>query len=418
MNLLINIYNFNNFQNTMKEECKMKNFKYIYEKCIEFHHNGREIIIYGAGLAGHLIYRSLKNKYGVEADYFCTSFEAEHIDRDTKLTVLNRDSLCYHKQALVIVALGITFSDKTYIEIERFILLAGVPKENIIINTHDWIISEAKPYIDGNGKLNIYTLSFHVTKQCNLKCKMCGQLLFGLVERRSFPSEQIIRDSDTIFRLVDYIEVMKLIGGELLTYAKLDELIDHLNLYKDKIGLLEIYTNGAIMPKESILNAIVQYEGNIQVTISDYGKLSVAKEAWLKFGKDFNIKINVMGFNLERENTGYKGWIDCTKIEDLNETEDSLEQKFESCGQRLDFVLEDSVLGKCTSFHMLNYALGRELDKNESIYINDEISDEEKKKRIVELGSDDQYLQVCRYCVWGSSIRDKLPRFPAAEQME
>ena len=396
----------------------MKNFKYIYEKCIEFHNNGREIIIYGAGLAGHLIYRSLKNKYGVEADFFCTSFESEHVDRDTKLPVLNRDSLCNHKQALVIVALGITFSEKTYIEIEKFILLAGIPKENIIINTHEWIVSEAKPYIDGNGKLNIFTLSFHVTKQCNLKCKMCGQLLFGLVERKSFPSAQIIRDSDTIFKLIDHIEVMKLIGGELLTYAKLDELIEHLNLYKDKIGLLEIYTNGAIIPKKSILDAIVQYEGNIQVTISDYGKLSIAKEAWIKFGNDYNVKINILGFDLGEEKTGYKGWIDCREIVDLKESEETLEQKYKLCGQRLDFVLEDSVLGKCTSFHMLNYALGTELDKDEAAYINDEISDEEKRKKIIKLGSDEQYLHVCKYCIWGSSIREKLPRFPAAEQME
>lgn len=89
---------------------------------------------------------------------------------------------------------------------------------------------------------------------------MCGQLLFGPVKRSFFPSEQIIRDTDTIFTLIDHIEIMKLIGGELLTYAKLDELINYLNKYKDKIGLLEIYTNGAIIPKLSVLNAIVNYE--------------------------------------------------------------------------------------------------------------------------------------------------------------
>lgn len=391
--------------------------KKIYEKCKRAKDGNNEIIIYGAGLVAHLIYNSLKNRGRVEADYFCTSFEPEHVDKSTHLTVLNRESLRFHKNALIVVALGITFSEKTYKDIEEYVIASGISKENLIIETHDWIIKEAKPYIDKDGKLNVYTLSFHVTKQCNLKCKMCGQLLFGPVKRRSFPEEQIIHDTDVIFDLIDYIQVMKLIGGEVLTYAKLDELIVYLNQYKNKIGLLEIYTNGAVIPKKSLLDAIVNYQGDIQVTISDYGRLSIAKETWVEFGKKFGVTINILGFVSEGED-GYKGWIDCTETKDLGESEEELNLKYQGCGQRLDFVLEDSILGKCTSFHMINYALGKELNKDDCVYINDDLSNEEKRKKIVAMGSDDKYLDICRYCVWGSTVRDKLERFPAAEQME
>lgn len=317
---------------------------------------------------------------------------------------------------MVVAALGVTFSQKTYDDIEEYVIKAGVSKENVIMDTHNWIVHEAKPYIDQNGKLNIYTLSFHVTKMCNLKCKMCGQLLFGPVKRRAFPSEQIIRDTDVIFELIDHIEVMKLIGGEVFTYSKLDELINYLSRYMNKIGLLEIYTNGAIVPKPSTLEAIKNYKGDLQVTISDYGELSIAKEFWVNWGREHNIKINILGFE-SKGNAGYKGWIDCTKTKNLEESEEDLSLKYRSCEQRLDYVLEDSVLGKCTSFHMLNYALGRELDSKECVYINDELSIEEKRKKILALGSDDKCLEVCKYCVWGSSIRNTLPRFPAAEQM-
>lgn len=395
----------------------MSNFSYIHEKCREASAKNGEIIIYGAGLVAHLIYNSLINKWGVYPSYFCTSFEPEHIDRSTKLMVLNRDSLRFHQEAVIIVALGITFSEKTYEEIEKYVLASGISKENLIIDTHDWIVNEAKPYIDKNGKLNIFTLSFHVTKQCNLKCKMCGQLLFGPVKRRSFPAEQIIHDTDKIFELIDHIEVLKLIGGEVFTYAQLDELIIHLYKYKEKIGLLEIYTNGAIIPSKKVLDSITNYKGNIQVTISDYRKLSIAKETWIEFGRENDIKINVLGF-VSGGDSGYKGWIDCTETRNLGESEEELMTKFCGCGQRLDFVLEDSVLGKCTSFHMLNYALDRELSREECVYINDKVNNEELKKKIVEFGSDDKYLDVCRYCIWGSSVRDKLPRFPAAEQLE
>lgn len=44
----------------MKEELKE-----IYEKCKKAKDNNNEIIIYGAGLIGHLIYNSLKNKWDI-----------------------------------------------------------------------------------------------------------------------------------------------------------------------------------------------------------------------------------------------------------------------------------------------------------------------------------------------------------------
>lgn len=43
----------------------MEQFKEIYMKCEEAHEKNNEIIIYGAGLIGHLIYDCLVNKGGV-----------------------------------------------------------------------------------------------------------------------------------------------------------------------------------------------------------------------------------------------------------------------------------------------------------------------------------------------------------------
>ena len=389
----------------------------IWNKIYKALHEGRPIILYGAGLIGHLIYDSLKNRCNLDNCLFCTSYEPEHFDNITGLKVLNRESLKFYKDALVIVGLGITFSNKIYEEIKDYCLKVGIREDNLILRTSDWFLKLAKPYIDRRGELHVYTLSFHVTKMCNLKCRMCGQLLFGPVKRRSFPSEQIIDDTDKIFRIIDHIGVMKLIGGEVMMYRDLDKLIHRLNKYNSKIGLLELYTNGAVMPKPSLLEAIKSYKGNFQVTISDYGKLSCAKNIWVDFGIKTGINVNVLNFSIVGR-SGFKGWIDCREINELSETPDETIEKYVKCGQRLDFVLEDSILGKCTSFHMLNYALNHELCHDEAVYLYDSLSDEEIKKKIVELGSDDVPLRVCKYCIWGSDIRDTLPRFPAAEQLD
>lgn len=389
----------------------------IWEKIMQAKQDGREIILYGAGLVGHLIYESIKVRGGVDVYSFCTSYEPEHIDRETGLKVLNRESLKFHKEALIIVGLGITFSNKVYEEIRTYCLDEGIKEENLILRTGDWFLKLAKPYIDDNGKLHVYTLSYHVTKLCNLKCRMCGQLLFGPVKRRSFPSEQITGDADKIFRIVDHISVMKLIGGEVMMYRDLDKLILNLNRYRKQIGLLELYTNGAVIPKAPLLEAIKTYQGYIQITISDYGELSVAKDKWLEFGRQADVRVNVLNFT-HSGHSGSKGWIDCTETVDLKESQEDLLEKYIKCEQRLDFVLEDSVIGKCTSFHMLNYATGQQLSHEEGIYLHDGLADDEIREKIIALGSDEKPLRVCKYCVWGSKIRDTLPRYPAAEQME
>lgn len=93
----------------------------------------------------------------------------------------------------MIVALGITFSEKTYRDIKEYVINAEIPEENLIMETHDWIVHEAKPYIGDGGRLNVYTLSFHVTKQCNLKCRMCGQLLFEPEKGDPFRQNRLYR---------------------------------------------------------------------------------------------------------------------------------------------------------------------------------------------------------------------------------
>lgn len=373
---------------------------------------GGKVIIYGAGWSGRLIEKSLKTKYDINVDLFCTSFDEEHIDILTGLKVINRRQLSeIGGEIAVIVSITNGYSKKEIKEIEDYILNSGINREHLVTDISNWVLQETKPFFE-NGNLSVYTISFHVTKQCNLKCRMCGELLFGLVKRRSFPPKQIIRDCDSIFRLINHVEILKLIGGEVMCYPQLDQLISHLDQYHEQIGILELYTNGAVVPQRRLLDTISSYRGRKQITISDYGVLSVAKDDWVKFGGEKNIKVNILGYNK------YKGWIDCTSVDDIGETELEIESKYKSCEQRIDYVLEDSVLGPCTSFHMLNYARGEQLDRGECVYLYDNCTDEEKKKKIFELGNDDKPLGVCKYCVWGSDIRYTLPRYPAAEQME
>ncbi len=388
----------------------------IIDKCRNYK---GEIIIYGAGLLGHLLYKNLKNRYGVTVAYFCTSFEKNHIDEDTGVEVLNREQLREHTEALYIVALNITFSKVAYESIKSYLLQIGVQNQNIILDTNDWAIKEAKPYIDDSGKLNMFSLSYHVTKICNLKCKMCAQLLFGLVRRRNFPREQIESDMLKVLSFIDRIEILKLIGGEVMCYPYLAQLIKMIKEYSNRVGILEIYTNGAVHPTQELLREIKAYSnvGRVQVTISDYGRLSCAKADWIRFGKEFDVKINILGYHTE-EKDGYKGWIDCTQLLDLKESEYELHEKYVTCGQRLDFVLEDSWIGPCTSYHMINYALDKTLSKSDSLFINDDLSIGEMKSKIVAMGKDEKALWACKYCMWGSKIRDLLPRYPAAEQLD
>lgn len=106
-----------------------------------------------------------------------------------------------------------------------------------------------------------------LTTGCNLNCRHCADL----IPYRPFfyyKKEDVIRDLDKVLSSVREIKEVLLIGGEVMLYQELDDIIDWC-IMQPKIRKIIITTNGTIMPPENVW--AVMKNPKVILRISGYG---------------------------------------------------------------------------------------------------------------------------------------------------
>lgn len=120
------------------------------------------------------------------------------------------------------------------------------------------------------SKLEIPFVEYAVTTHCTLRCKYCSNLVPYFKEPRTLPLQQAKREISQLLEQVDYIYRFKVHGGEPFLYPFLAELLNWLCTQK-KIGEIRISTNGTILPRPEVLQALK--DSKVIVFISDYSEL-------------------------------------------------------------------------------------------------------------------------------------------------
>lgn len=153
------------------------------------------------------------------------------------------------------------------------------------------------------AKLCLNAIDAFVTERCNLKCKCCEVLVqhFGQkVQARHLPIEQLMREADELFRKFDFIRDIHVLGGEPLVYPHIAQYMRHLGKYRNQIGSLYVITNGTIVPKQAVIDAIK--EADAFVLLSDYGHLSRKKDEIVNALKENGVDIQVTDYPWFYEN--------------------------------------------------------------------------------------------------------------------
>ena len=117
----------------------------------------------------------------------------------------------------------------------------------------------------------VYVNEVHitVTTKCTLRCKCCNMLMPYYQEADHIDMKEIKEDIDRIFSFADKIGTLALLGGEPFLYPHLEHILEYIEEnYIDKIGVLEIITNGTILPSEHLLSVIKK--NKVFIRISDY----------------------------------------------------------------------------------------------------------------------------------------------------
>lgn len=254
-----------------------------------------------------------------------------------------------------------------------------------------------------------------ITHRCTLKCKLCGNYSPLYVPAPEWSFEQLADYLDLYFEVVDKVQKLTLSGGEPLMHPQLEILITYLQKYRNRIGLLELITNGTLVPKAVLLDAMQAF-GNVKVIIDNYGpqlstQVSQAESAFAShcifyetrkyFGKD----------------AYYSGWLDMTDLADKHRTPADDAAVYASCIFSQHFqrcIIADGRIYICAVGRRLN-ELGVLKTNHDYLDLTDDKLTIRDKQKILQSFFERDSFESCHYC--NGFCMDR-PRYVPAEQLE
>ena len=88
---------------------------------------------------------------------------------------------------------------------------------------------------------------------CNPHCKDCKDLNPSYPDRVDFDVNQLIMDAEDFLGNVDRVHRLIIMGGDTLLHPELNKLLNFM-IHQEKIGLINIFTDGSINPQADILD--------------------------------------------------------------------------------------------------------------------------------------------------------------------
>lgn len=319
-----------------------------------------------------------------------------------------------HKREKEIIVLAV--SDKNIHEIRRQLLDKGL-LEDIDFFKYEKFMSDIFPFLLSYQQKKNYVdlVQISLTERCTLKCKKCAHGCHVVsADRADLTLEEVKESVDYFFQFTDYVMYFVLIGGEPLLYRNMVPVIEYISKnYGDRIGRLQITTNGSIIPKEELLRCCKKY--NVFFMISNYTR----QVEWIYKKLETLTKI------LHNEGIPYvlfpqeTIWMDYGfDYLNRNASEEQLIKVFDACRTGCHEIRKNRfyfcVMARSVSENMMNSEIGQNDYLDLSLL---DFRDELDRRIYFEyvIGySDKGYLEMCNYCNGASSSCYPIP---AAEQM-
>jgi MoaA/NifB/PqqE/SkfB family radical SAM enzyme len=249
-------------------------------------------------------------------------------------------------------------------------------------------------YVYELDKMYISSISFLPSTRCNLNCEACLNFTPYIKHQMIRPLDQVKKDIDIFFSVVDYIMLFHISGGEPFLYPYLKELVTYIGEnYRDKIHFLQTVTNGTIELKDDILEVLAKYQ--VGITIDDYrDAVPEKREAFDK------ALAQVEKYQLRHDVNKVDKWIDLapTKTDHSDWNEWRLIKHFESCHEPWQELRE----GKLYSCNYASYAAVAGLvEENEEENFKLDTYTKNQMKELMEfrLGYNTKgYVEFCKKC--------------------
>lgn len=254
---------------------------------------------------------------------------------------------------------------------------------------------------------NAFILShfnMRITTRCNFKCKNCTALVQYNNAPRHFSPLKLKNSLNNLMNVVDFIGAFSLLGGEPLLRRDLPALIEIAIEHKEKIGALQITTNGSIIPNKNIIEMAKNH--NIVFAISNYGKINSQRILDITtLLKKHGIKYFCYTFPF--------GWRDIGRIIDGgSRTQEDIESMYCNCNLTAVNMMEDA-LCKCDFIAAATDLRAVPFDKKNTINLT---GTNLSRKEIKSYINSAKPYPACAYCL-GDGMYNTV-RIPVAEQID
>lgn len=242
-------------------------------------------------------------------------------------------------------------------------------------------------------KISIPTMDFNITTRCTLKCKDCGSLMPLYTKEQQFDEnfECFKKHLDNLLKNINYIYQFKLIGGEPFLNKDLYRMIEYA-CSKKQIILIEIVTNGTIIPNQDILNLLKKNNHKVSVYVSNYTNNKNIKI--LKYDKLIEIlKENKITYNTNDLDSFI--WLERGEIYARNKSKKDLIQEFENCWQKNCVSFFEGRFYVCTRAYYIEKVLNPDINNGECIDFN--LSQNTLKNDLIKFYSRNSF-SACDYC--------------------
>lgn len=267
----------------------MKRASGIYEGLVKIWlEKGKRFYIWGGGENGKAFYKKYVNKIHIDGiiDSNKTQWSKAELEGfgEKVPTIFGADAIPELAEHQIIVAVDL--AGEIFIKLQQENLV-----ENVNYCSRHLFMALFELY--NNEKLYTPLSALIVTNKCTLRCKNCSMAVPYQKDYREIDLEQLKKNVDAYFRLVDIVHSFNLLGGEVFTYSQLIPLMRYIGeRYREKMEEWLIPTNGTCALTNETLELLKKY--NITLLLDDYSEAVPSiteKTALFKKTLDkFNIK--------------------------------------------------------------------------------------------------------------------------------
>ena len=269
--------------------------------------------------------------------------------------------------------------------------LEGVERERVARKKHGMITRYIADSILRHGLVQIMQIDVVMTTFCSLNCKNCSEWVPYLKEKKTFSLKMLKRNIDMLFRNIDYVQRINIIGGEAMLHPSLPEFIGHLFKYKEKIGYILFITNGTILPNNELLSTVSRGGEQIRVVIDSYsaklssGNAEMVEKMFREVGVNAIINSCLQWYDLGTFCSRY--------AKDIFE----IKEPFDSCPFKHCTAMYNGKLYRCARSWGVEVNTGEAEDENAVIDLEKIRSKNDMYHKLIRFFGVD-YLNACAYC--------------------